>query len=223
MRVMLVEDDLVFAAALRGFLQVKGFTVDHASCCEQARVMLQAASWDVVLLDWGLPDGVGVDMLPTFRRHAPMASVIMLTARDQISDRILGLDAGADDFLVKPFDPEELLARLRAVERRKSGVGTSIVQVGRMQIDLSRSCVTVEGVRIDLTAREWSLLRVLGTRPDRVHSKEALLQALYGFDDVVGSNTLEVFISQLRRKLGRDTIQTVRGMGYRLTTEKDGT
>jgi two-component system OmpR family response regulator len=219
MRVMLVEDDPVFAAALKGFLKIKDFTVDHASCCEQARAMLQAASWDVVLLDWGLPDGAGVDLLPTIRRQAPMASVIMLTARDQISDRIQGLDAGADDYLVKPFDPEELLARLRAVERRKSGIGTSIVQVGRMQIDLSRSCVMVDGVPIDLTSREWSLLRVLGTRPDRVHSKEALLEALYGFDDVVGSNTLEVFISSLRRKLGRDTIQTVRGMGYRLTTE----
>jgi two-component system OmpR family response regulator len=222
MRVMLVEDDPVFASALKGFLKIKGFVVEHASNCEQARSMMSAASWDVVLLDWGLPDGEGVALLPSVRRHAREASVIMLTARDQISDRIQGLDAGADDYLVKPFDPEELLARLRAVERRKSGLGSAVVQVGRLRIDLARSSVSVDGVPVELTAREWSLLRVLGGKPDRIHSKESLIEAVYGFDDEVGSNTLEVFISHLRRKLGRESIQTLRGLGYRLGSEGIG-
>lgn len=216
MRVMLVEDDPVFASALKGFLKVKGFAVEHAATCEQARAMLPVASWDVVLLDWCLTDGEGIALLPTLRRQARKASVIMLTARDQISDRIQGLDAGADDYLVKPFDPEELLARLRAIERRKSGVDSSVIQAGRLRIDLARSAVSVDGVPVELTAREWSILQVLGGRPDRVHSKESLLEAMYCFNDEVGSNTLEVFISHLRRKLGRESIQTLRGIGYRL-------
>jgi two-component system, OmpR family, response regulator len=155
--------------------------------------------------------------LPVIRKQADQASIIMLTAKDQISDRIKGLDAGADDYLVKPFDPDELLARLRAIERRRSGATSSIVDCGSLKIDLGRSTVTVDGVTADLTGKEWAILRVLASRPDRLHSKEVLSSAIYTSEDEIGSNTLEVFISHLRRKLGRDVIQTYRGQGYRLT------
>ena len=140
----------------------------------------------------------------------------MLTARDQVSDRIHGLDAGADDYLVKPYDPGELLARLRAVERRRSTAQLPVLHLGELQIDLSREQVRRAGVPMALTQKEWALLRVLATRPDHLHTRERLQDALYGFDDEADSNTLEVFISRLRRKLGREHIETVRGLGYRL-------
>ena len=217
MRILLVEDDVVFARALSTFLTAKGFTVALAHNIETAKDMLPTPGWGAVLLDWHLPDGEGLSLLPYARKYADQASLIMLTARDQISDRIRGLDEGADDYLVKPFDPNELLARLRAVERRRSGAASAIITAGNLSIDLSRSTVSVNGVFVELTAKEWSLLRVLATRPDRVHSKDALTNAIYSFDDAIGSNTLEVFISHLRRKLGRDSIQTFRGQGYRLS------
>lgn len=216
-RILLVEDDQALARALESFLRGKDFVVDTASTVAAAKLALPLAEWGAVLLDLHLPDGDGLTMVPVVRRRYPDASVIILTARDQITDRVRGLDSGADDYLVKPFDPEELLARLRAVERRRFSGTSSIVTVGDLSVDLSRSTVTVRGEPVILTAKEWTLLRVVAARPDRVHSKAALSSALYGFDDDVGSNTLEVFVSHLRRKLGRNCIQTLRGQGYRLT------
>lgn len=216
-RILLVEDDQALARALESFLRGKDFVVDTASTVAAAKLALPLAEWGAVLLDLHLPDGDGLTMVPVVRRRYPDASVIILTARDQITDRVRGLDSGADDYLVKPFDPEELLARLRAVERRRFSGTSSIVTVGDLSVDLSRSTVTVRGEPVVLTAKEWTLLRVVAARPDRVHSKAALSSALYGFDDDVGSNTLEVFVSHLRRKLGRNCIQTLRGQGYRLT------
>lgn len=202
---------------MEGFLRGRQFVLDRAETLAAARLRLSMAQWDAVLLDLQLPDGDGLTLLPLLRRQAPDAAVIVLTARDQISDRIRGLDAGADDYLVKPFDPNELLARLRAVERRRSGGAGSVVVIGELSVDLSLSSVKVRGEIVPLTAKEWTLLRVLVARPERIHSKAALLNALYGFDDDVGSNTLEVFISHLRQKLGRNSLQTLRGQGYRLT------
>jgi two-component system OmpR family response regulator len=150
------------------------------------------------------------------RHLAPEASILILTARDQISDRITGLDAGADDYLVKPFDPQELLARLRAVERRRGRGPDVVVNLGRLSIDLARRCVEVAGQPVELTAKEWTLIKAMATRLDRIHSRESLLNELYGFSEETGSNTLEVFISNLRRKIGHQHIQTYRGMGYRL-------
>ena len=217
MRVLLVEDDVSLAEALASYLRAQTFVVETAASLAQARALLPLADWAVVLLDLHLPDGDGLSLLPALRQRMPEAPVIVLTARDQVSDRIRGLDAGADDYLVKPFDAEELLARLRAVQRRLGNPGSAVLTLGPLQIHLGRSMVLLQGQPVTLTAKEWALLRVLATRPDRVHSREALINALYGFDDEVGSNTLEVFISNLRRKLGRDSIQTLRGMGYRLT------
>lgn len=217
MRVLLVEDDEALSSALADFLRHRGFVVEIAPTLETARLALPLAQWGVVLLDRQLPDGDGITLMPAIRRIAAQASVIVLTARDQITDRISGLDAGADDYLVKPFDSEELLARLRAVERRRTGETSAILRLGSVAIDLARSQVLRDGVEVELTPKEWALLRVMAMRPDRVHSRDALNDALYGFDDESSSNTLEVFISGLRRKLGRDSIQTLRGLGYRLT------
>jgi two-component system, OmpR family, response regulator len=219
MRILLVEDDADFAKAMRAFLSPKGFVVEHVSTLESAKRMLPMAGWDAVLLDWNLPDGEGLRLLPLIRKFAVKASVIMLTARELITDRIRGLDAGADDFLVKPFDPDELLARLRAVERRRSGAESAVVTAGNVKIDLGHSTVHIDGFSIELTAKEWALLNVLAARPNRVQSKEALMHALYSFNSGVDSNTLEVFISHLRRKMGRDCIETLRGLGYRLNAD----
>jgi two-component system OmpR family response regulator len=184
---------------------------------QTAKDLLPSTNWGAVLLDWSLPDGEGIDLLPIIRKQADQASIIMISSKSQIADRIKGLDAGADDYMVKPCDPNELLARLRAIERRRSGAASAILDCGTLQIDLGRNTVTANGVPANLTGKEWAILRVLAPRPDRLHSKEVLTSAIYTFDDDIGSNTLEVFISHLRRKLGRDTIQTYRGQGYRLS------
>ena len=155
-----------------------------------------------MLLDLHLGDGDGLSLLPALRALRERPSVIVLTARDQVTDRIRGLDAGADDYLVKPYDPAELLARLRAVQRRRSASASPVLQLGSLQIDLARDLVRRDGVPVVLTQKEWALLRVMATRPERIHTREVLQDALYGFDDEADSNTLEVFISRLRRKLG---------------------
>lgn len=220
MRGLLVEDDLPFATALLAFLKLRGYTVDLANTLADAVDKQRFASWDFVLLDLHLPDGDGLDFLKLLRSKQIQTPVIVLTARDQISDRIRGLDAGADDYLVKPFDSDELLARLRAVSRRGVGsspaMGASVVVLQDLTVDMARGVALVDGFVVDLTAKEWSLLRVMALRPDRVHTPDSLMRSLYGFEDEVGSNTLQVFISSLRRKLGADCIQTLRGLGYRL-------
>ena len=218
MRILLVEDDLPLASALAEFLGAKGFVCECAASLQAARALLPLAHWGAVLLDWQLPDGEGLALLPLLRARLPEAAVIVLTARDQITDRIQGLDAGADDYLVKPYDPDELLARLRAVERRRSGAGSAVLQLQGLSIDLARMVVLLDGHPVELTAKEWALLRVMALRPDRIHTRESLQDALYGLDADASSNTLEVFISNLRRKIGRDRIQTLRGLGYKLNT-----
>lgn len=217
MRVLLVEDDLPLAEALVSYLKGKSFAVDHVASLRDARAALPVAAWDVVLLDLNLPDGDGLSLVAPVRRHSAETAILLLTARDQVSDRIRGLDAGADDYLVKPFDPDELMARLRAVERRRNGAADNVTSVGNLVIDFKRTSVACGGESVDLTAKEWSVLKTLAARPDRIHSRDALINGLYGFDDETSSNTVEVYISNLRRKLGRDSIVTLRGMGYRLT------
>jgi len=216
MRVLLVEDDEALSQAVCGYLRAKAFVVDAVPSLAQAGAALHAAQYAAVLLDLHLTDGDGLSLLPQLRGLKERPIVIVLTARDQVSDRIHGLDAGADDYLVKPYDPGELLARLRAVERRRSTAQLPVLHLGELQIDLSREQVRRAGVPMALTQKEWALLRVLATRPDHLHTRERLQDALYGFDDDTGSNTLEVFISRLRRKLVREHIETVRGLGYRL-------
>jgi len=216
MRVLLVEDDTALSQALCAYLRAKAFVVDAAASLAAAGAALRGAQYAAVLLDLHLPDGDGLALLPQVRALGSRPIVIVLTARDQVSDRINGLDAGADDYLVKPYDPAELLARLRAVQRRRAGTQAPLLTLGDVQIDLAREQVRRAGVPLSLTAKEWALLRVLAAHSQRVHTREHLQDALYGFDAEADSNTLEVFISRLRRKLGRASIETVRGLGYRL-------
>ncbi len=221
MRVLLVEDDVGLSEAVCGYLRAKAFVVDDVSSLADARSALISAQYAAVLLDLHLGDGDGLTLLPAIRALKERPIVIVLTARDQVTDRIRGLDAGADDYLTKPYDPGELLARLRAVERRRSAGNTPLLQLGSIEIDLARDLVRRGGAPVTLTQKEWALLRVMATRPDRIHTREVLQDALYGFDDDTDSNTLEVFISRLRRKLGRTHIQTLRGLGYRLAYSTD--
>lgn len=221
MRVLLVEDDVALSEAVCSYLRAKAFVVDAVASLAEARGALISAQYAAVLLDLHLGDGDGLSLLPAVRALKERPIVIVLTARDQVSDRIRGLDAGADDYLIKPYDPAELLARLRAVERRRSAGNTPVLQLGTVEIDLARDLVRKNGMPVTLTQKEWALLRVMATRPERIHTRELLQDALYGFDDGTDSNTLEVFISRLRRKLGRAHIQTLRGLGYRLAYSLD--
>lgn len=216
MRILLVEDDATLAQAVVAYLRSKPYVVDVVASLAQARAHLHSASYMAVLLDLHLGDGDGLALLPALRALNDPPITIVLTARDQVSDRIRGLDAGADDYLTKPYDPEELLARLRAIERRRGSNRSAIVRIGSLEIDLARDLVRRAGALVVLTPKEWALLHVMAARPDRLHTREALQDALYGFDEETDSNTLEVFISRLRRKLGREYILTQRGVGYRL-------
>lgn len=220
MRILLVEDDQSLGQAVQCFLKDKQFSVDWAENLHQARAFLSTMHYAAVLLDLNLPDGEGLGLLPAINSTPSPAqsrpTTIVVTARDQVSDRIRGLDAGADDYLVKPYDPEELLARLRAIERRRTAQTSSVIHSGTIEIDLARESVRNGKFPVVLTPKEWALLRVLASRHGQVFTRERLQEALYQWDETCDSNTLEVFISRLRRKLGTDLIQTVRGTGYRL-------
>jgi two-component system, OmpR family, response regulator len=215
-RILLVEDDTALAGAVCSYLAAKAFVVDVAPGLAEARAALAAVQYAAVLLDLHLGDGDGLSLLPDVRALGERPIVIVLTARDQVTDRIRGLDAGADDYLIKPYDPAELLARLRAVERRRSNHGAPVLRLGTLEIDVAHDLVRKKGQAVVLTRKEWALLRMMATRPERIHTRERLADALYGFGDEADSNTLEVFISRLRRKLGHGHIQTLRGLGYRL-------
>jgi two-component system OmpR family response regulator len=218
MRLLLVEDDLTLGDAVRAFLRSQGHAVDWVTNLAAARA-LGSEAFDVILLDWRLPDGSGVDwlrQLRTRRGEHSQTPVLLLTARDSLGDRIEGLDAGADDYLVKPFQLAELAARIRAASRRASGHAGAMLSCGRITLDPAARSVALDGVPVDLTAREYALLEALMRRSGRIVSRPMLEELLYGFDTDVASNTVEVHMSSLRRKLGHDAIDTVRGMGYRL-------
>ena len=216
MRILLVEDDPVLAQAVLDYLQSKQFQVDLAPDLHAARALVAVTHYATILLDLNLPDGDGLELLAYLPPRKDPPTIVVVTARDQVSDRIRGLDSGADDYLVKPYDPEELLARLRAIERRRSAQASPVLVRGAVSIDLARETVKVEQLPVVLTPKEWALLRVLASRPEQTFTRERLQEALYQWDQTSDSNTLEVFISRLRRKLGSELIQTVRGTGYRL-------
>jgi two-component system OmpR family response regulator len=218
MRLLLVEDDTTLGDAVREYLVGQGHVVDWAQCVADARAAA-FEPFDAILLDWRLPDGSGVDWLRGLRAAKganQRAPVLLLTARDQLNDRIEGLDAGADDYLVKPFELAELAARVRAVSRRAAGQPQALLRAGDVALDPAARSVTVGGKPVELTAREYALLEALLRRAGRIVSRADLEQLLYGYDADVASNTVEVHVSGLRRKLGRTLIETVRGMGYRL-------
>lgn len=214
MRVLVVEDDPTLQAAIRDYLASESYAVDCAASLAAARACLPG-SYGVVVLDLGLPDGDGLSLLPTIAKGDDPPATLILTARDRLSDRVRGLDAGADDYLVKPFDLPELGARLRALARRRTGRHSPQIELGPMTIDPVSREVRLAGAPIELTAREYALILALAEQPRRVLSRRQLEDAIYSLDDCALSNVVEVYISRLRRKLGRASIETVRGVGYR--------
>ncbi len=216
MRMLLVEDDHGLGQAVRDQCVAEGHSVDWVTGVKDAEAVILSAPYELVLLDLILPDGRGLDFLKARRIAGDVTPVIVLTARDQISDRIAALDFGADDYLVKPFDLFELSARIRAVARRYAGNPNPLIVVADLEIDLAARSIRRGGKSVQLTRREWSLFEAFVQRPNQLMSKAQLEERLYSFDAEVESNTIEVYIGRLRRKLGADLIETVRGMGYRL-------
>lgn len=218
MRILLVEDDPVLGMAVRDQIIAEGHSADWVTRLDVADSAIHAAAFDLVLLDLMLPDGRGLDFLKRRRTAGDVTPVIVLTARDQISDRIAALDAGADDYLVKPFDLFELSARIRAVGRRYAGNPNPLLTLGDLEIDLAARSIRRAGRAVSLTSREWALFEAFVQRPNQLMSKPMLEERLYSFDAEVESNTIEVYVARLRKKLGASVIETVRGMGYRLGT-----
>ena len=216
MRVLLVEDELALANALTEHLELSGMAVDGFDYLRQAETALMTTEYDIVLLDLQLVDGDAIPWLKKRRQAGLTTPVIILTARDQISDRIAGLDAGADDYVIKPYDLDEVNARIQAVTRRGAGLATNAVTFGRITADLQKHSLQVDDQDVELTAREWSILETLIKRPGHIVSKEQIEDRLYAFGHEVESNTVEVYISRLRKKLGKELIKTARGLGYRL-------
>ena len=216
MRVLLIEDDTILGAAVRDHILGDNHSVDWVGRLDRAAEHLDSAAYDLVLLDLMLPDGRGIAFLRDLRRKGCVTPVIILTALDQISDRIEGLNAGADDYLVKPFDLAELSARIGSVARRYAGNPNPIVTHGPLEIDLAARSIHRDGRPVTLTAREWALFETLLARPGQLFPKAQLEEKLYAFGAEVESNTIEVHVSRLRKKLGSDVVHTVRGIGYRL-------
>lgn len=218
MRVLLIEDDAVLGDAVRAHVASLGYGVDWMTRLDDAREALASVPYELVLLDLNLPDGSGLALLRGLRQKGGRVPVIILTAQDQIAARIEGLNSGADDYLVKPFDLSELSARAAAVARRYAGNPNPLLRLGDAEIDLARRFVTVRGQAIDLTAREWAVLERLGRHPNAMVTKAAIEESLYEFGAEIESNAVEVYISRLRKKLGREAIRTVRGAGYKVST-----
>lgn len=218
MRILIVEDDPVLRNGLQVGLGLHGFVAEAVESLDEARAALAAAAFSVVVLDWMLPDGSGLDLLPQVRACDPSPPVILLTARDTVLDRIEGLDAGADDYLGKPFDLDELAARIRAVARRPAGRATPRLGLQGLVLDPAQRSVSLDGANVPISRREFALLHALMERPGTVLSRAQLEDRLYGWDFEVESNAVEVHIHNLRAKLGRSIIETLRGVGYRLGT-----
>ncbi|WP_075291853.1 response regulator [Pararhizobium arenae] len=216
MRILLVEDDQILGEAVRDHVLANGHAVDWFTTVADARAALEVTGYGLVLLDLRLPDGSGLTLLKQFRAGGDATPVIILTAHDQISDRIEGLNSGADDYLIKPFDLDELSARILAVARRYAGKPASIVRLPGLVIDLANRHLLADGAAVSLSAREWAVLERLMERPGAIVSKIQIEEALYAFGSEIESNTVEVYVSRLRKKIGRDRIATVRGLGYSL-------
>jgi DNA-binding response OmpR family regulator len=214
MRILLVEDDRMIGESIRTALRQDGSAVDWVRDGGSATTTLATEEFDLVLLDLGLPQRDGLEILRTMRSRHDQTPVIVLTARDALQDRVAGLDAGADDYLVKPFELEELAARIRAVTRRKAGRAEPAVEIGQVRLDPSMRQVTRGGEAVVLSAREYAVLEALMMRPGAVLSRAQLEDRLYGWGDAIESNAVSVYIHQLRRKLGNDFIRNVRGVGY---------
>lgn len=216
MRLLLVEDEPMLGDAIRERIARDGHAVDWVMRLDEAEAALTAVGYELILLDLHLPDGRGLDLLRAMRQRGDSRPVLILTARDQVRDRIEGLNAGADDYLVKPFDLDELVARIGAIGRRAAGDPSPSLMVGPYEIDRAHRRIRKAGQEIQLTAREWALVDRLAKRSGTVVPKPQLEDALYEFGEEVESNAVEAHVSRLRKKLGAEFIETVRGFGYRL-------
>jgi len=216
MHVLLVEDDELIARGIRAGLELADVTVDHVTTLSQASTALDLFHTDVVLLDLSLPDGDGLEALKQWRRNGLLTPVLILTARDAVPDKVAGLSAGGDDYLPKPFDVDELIARLHALHRRTQGRAQSRIQHGNIEFDPVARQVWQDNEPITLPRRELVLLETLFNARGTLLSNEQLKERLYGFDTEVESNAINVHIHHLRRKLGNHIVETVRGVGYRL-------
>ncbi|MSR15820.1 MAG: response regulator [Gammaproteobacteria bacterium] len=216
MRLLLLEDDTMIGKALRQGLQHEGHSVDWLQDGALAEHAVDTTQYDLVILDLGLPGKDGIRVLTDLRRRENPLPVIITTARDQLDDRVRGLDLGADDYLVKPFDLDELLARIRAVARRHHGRAHDLLQQGPVELNPATHEVRLEGKPVALSAREFALLLTLMERPKATVSRTQLEERLYGWDEEIASNAVEVHIHHLRKKLGERFIHTIRGLGYTL-------
>ena len=221
MRLLVVEDDPDLSEQLVDALRDAGYAVDLTGDGEEAHFLGETEPYDAVVLDLGLPNVDGMTVLERWRDSGRVMPVVILTARDRWSDKVAGFDAGADDYLAKPFQVEELLARLRAVIRRSGGHASPIIECGPLSIDTRASRVTVDGNPVKLTGQEYRLLAYMAHNLGKVMSRTELTEHLYDQDFDLDSNTIEVFIGRLRRKLGADVIETVRGLGYRMAEPGD--
>jgi two-component system, OmpR family, response regulator QseB len=216
MRLLLVEDDTMIGEAIREGLRREGFAVDWVHDGESASHVLRTEAFDLLLLDLGLPRKGGLEVLTAARAHGQELPVLIITARDAVSDRVQGLDAGADDYLVKPFDLDELAARIRALLRRKSGRTAPAIEHRGVVLNPARHSVTRNGREVALSPKEFALLQLLMERPGTILSRARIEERLYGWGEEVESNAVEVHIHGLRRKLGADYVLNVRGVGYRV-------
>jgi len=216
MRILIVEDEPTLGPQLKATLEGNGYAVDLATDGEDGHFLGSTEDYDAAILDLGLPEVDGLALLQRLRRDGMALPVLVLTARDAIAERVAGLQAGADDYLTKPFDLRELAARLHALLRRAAGRTTHLIDHGPLQYDPTTCVVSLCGQPIDLSRREQALLQALLQNPGRILSSEHLKDSVYGLDDEVESNALNVHIHHLRRKLGNGIVETVRGLGYRL-------
>ncbi len=219
MRLLLIEDDAMIGAAVENGLRQEGYAVDWSRDGQDAALALKNESYDLVVLDLGLPRKDGISLLRDLRRARNNVPVLIVTARDGVRDRIDGLDAGADDYLVKPFDFDELTARLRALLRRRGGRSEPIIVVGTLQLDPVNHLVTLAGEPVSLSVKEFALLHILMEQPGAPVSRNELENRLYGWGEEVGSNAVEVHIHTLRKKLGNQWIRNLRGVGWLVPNE----
>jgi two-component system, OmpR family, response regulator QseB len=215
-RILLVEDDELLASGLITALTRANHHVDHVGDGQKAIHALTDGEFDIAILDLGLPKIDGTEVLRTIRQKGSRIPVLILSARDATKDRILGLDLGADDYLTKPFELDELLARIRVLERRRSGNTVNQLTIGDLVIDLTSLSVTWKGTPLDLQRREFALLKKLAESPHQVFNRPQLEESLYGWSDGVESNTIDVHIHNLRKKISPNIVKTLRGVGYRI-------
>ena len=216
MRILLAEDDISQAESIKAWLEMDGYNVDWVERGDHAILAIEQHHYDCLLLDRGLPKATGDEILKSLRQNQLETPVIFITAQDSIQDRVTGLDIGANDYLVKPFSLEELSARVRAQLRTQQKTQSQTIHFGKLSLDPQAKAVQLNGQALNLTAKEYQILYKLMQHPDRIVTREQLEESLYAWGDEIESNAIEVFIYQIRKKIGSSMIKTIRGLGYRM-------